>query len=179
LFDRSARRWDRSRPDFPIDHIPMTTCRGFAARRLQPASAGLQPRCSPVTGSIAMAGWNAAGIPRPATRQPADSMTNGIRGRTARAPRHRPGRVAPRWPDGLGMVVACNSIARHRDNLSLVWLVVRCGFLAVGRAGLLHRTVFELSYRKVVTSFLHPTPSCVARASLDRPIQRRLLRSLL
>jgi hypothetical protein len=77
------------------------------------------------------------------------------------------------------MVVACNSIARYRHNLSLVWLVVRYGFLAVGRAGLLHITVFELSYRKAVTFLLHPTPSCVARASLDRAIQRRLLRSLL
>jgi hypothetical protein len=47
-----------ARLGFSTNPLPMTTFRVFAARR---AGARFQPRCWLVIGSIAMAGWNAAG----------------------------------------------------------------------------------------------------------------------
>jgi hypothetical protein len=76
----------------------MTTCRDFATRR-QRASAGLQPRRSPVIGSFAAVGWNAAGIPKPTRRRPAFSMNRSIPRQVALPGDYRSSRVTWHWWD--------------------------------------------------------------------------------
>ena len=63
----------RAGPGFSTKPLPMTTFRVFAARR---AGAGFQPRRWLVIGSIAMAGSNAAGKPRPTTMHRSPMSTN-------------------------------------------------------------------------------------------------------
>src|ERR1700731_2071343 len=76
----------------------MATCRDFAAR-WQRASAGLQPRRSPVIGFFAAAAWNAAGISSPTPDRAVGSMQTKIPRQAALAGDRRSDRATLRWPD--------------------------------------------------------------------------------